>query len=194
MMRIVLIALLLLPSVASGQGLLDWMGQPAKVATATGAMDNSDLYSLRPDGKYAYIVAVSSEKSFGAWSNRAEVESKGWGVVRIEPKVERATSFVIVGDRITALRNLPTNADLIRVVEKLNAKPAIEITMFTRSPCKYCDAWMETEYPKAIAAGAIVKVLPEPNNTQDVPHFRVCRADGYCREITGFTTFESMIR
>lgn len=202
MIRAMLIAVAMLnPSVAVAQGLFDWMGKkPAKSATVdaagVGAMQ-LELLALRPQGKHAYIVAVCSESDLASWSNRAEVESKGWGVSRMEPRIDRATSFVVIGDRVTALRNLPTNEDLNKIVQKIPkfkslSKPAMEITMFTRPPCPWCDKWMAEEAPKAIAAGAIVLPPVTASSTRSVPYFQVCGADGYCREYSGFTTFESM--
>lgn len=199
MIRLALLVLLLFPSVSFGQGLFDWMGtEPAKAAAVDPVVDNSDLYALRPAGRHAYIVAVCSDATFALWPMRGELESKGWGVVRLEPKIKRSTSFVVIGDRITAFRNLPSNADLHRVVAQI-ARPsltskAMEITMFTRSPCSWCDRWFAEERPKAIAAGAIVKVLPATDNSKPVPYFQVCGADGYCRNFSGFTTFEGMLR
>lgn len=199
MIRLLALTLLLLPSVASAQGLFDWMGEPVRVvqqSTADVAADlKAELEALRPKGYAFYIVAVCTEAELAAWPNRDELRAKNWGVVRKEPKTGRATSFVVTGDRVTALRNLATNADLNRIVAKLVPREAIsqpKITMFTRRPCVWCDRWEATERPKAEAAGYLVEVMQEPDNSKLVPRFQVCGVDGYCREFSGFTTFEGM--
>lgn len=192
---------LLLPSVASAQWLFDWMGEPAKVVQQSSVDVTADLKTeleaLRPKGYAFYIVAVCTEAELAAWPNRDELRAKNWGVVRKEPKTRRATSFVVTRDRVTALQNLATNADLNRIVAKLAPREASSqptITMFTRKPCVWCDRWEATERRKAEAAGYLVEVVAEPDNSKLVPRFQVCGADGYCRDFSGFTTFESMLR
>jgi hypothetical protein len=205
MIRIALIVLLLSQS-ASAQGMLDWLGSTPAAATSSAAVDavasmRSEVLSKQPAGKTAYIVAVCSAEQFDAWLKRIDVVAKGWGVVRMDPKVDRPTSFVVVDGSITSLMNLPTGRDLNRVLmnlasvrdEKLAAAAKqIEITIFKRANCGWCDAWMRDEAPKARAAGAIVLEATELDNSIPVPHFVVCGADKKCRMFSGFTLFEVM--
>jgi hypothetical protein len=205
MIRVMLIAVAVLrPSVAFAQGMFDWMGRNPVRSAMVDAVDSmqAELLALRPQGKHAYIVAVCSESDLASWSNRAEVESKGWGVARMEPRIDLATSFVVIGDRMTALRSLPTNADLHQIVAKIVPKIAsvraskfsnrLKITMISRENCSWCDKWKSTEYPKAIAAGVSVEFATSGSGV--VPRFEVCGADGQCRLFTGFTSFETMER
>jgi hypothetical protein len=205
MIRIALIVLLLSQS-ASAQGMLDWLGSTPAAATSSAAVDavasmRSEVLSKQPAGKTAYIVAVCSADQFDAWLKRIDVVAKGWGVVRMDPKVDRPTSFVVIDGSITSLMNLPTGRDLNRVLMNLAsvrdekraaAATKIEITIFKRANCGWCDAWMRDEAPKARAAGAIVLEATELDNSIPVPHFVVCGADKKCRMFSGFTLFEVM--
>lgn len=202
MIRVALIVLLLSQS-ASAQGLFDWLGstpQPAAAASSAAvdavAAMRSEVLAKRPDGKSAYIVAVCSQSQFDAWLRSIDVVAKGWGVVRVDPKVDRPTSYVVINDAVTSLMNLPTSRDLHRVLGTKARDPQLttpmEITIFKRPKCGHCDVWMRDEAPKARAAGAIVLEATELDNSIPVPHFTVRGADGKRRFFSGFTLFEVM--
>lgn len=203
MIRIALIVLLLSQS-ASAQGMFDWLGSTPAAAASSAAVDDvasmrSEVLSKQPAGKTAYIVAVCSADQFDAWLNRIDVVAKGWGVVRMDPKVDRPTSFVVIDGSITSLMNLPTGRDLNRVLmnsaqarDASRAQAAIEITIFKRPGCSHCTVWMRDEAPKARAAGAIVLEAEELDNSKPVPHFIVRGADNNSRMFSGFTPFEVM--
>lgn len=206
MIRITLIVLLLSQS-ASAQSMLDWLGSTPAASASSAAVDavaamRSEVLAKQPAGKNAYIVAVCSADQFDAWLKRIDVVQKGWGVVRMDPKVDRPTAFVVIDGSVTSLMNLPTSRDLNRVLmneaksrdlqNAAAANAAIEITIFKRANCRWCDVWMRDEAPKARAAGAIVLEATELDNSIPVPHFVVCGADKKCRMFSGFTLFEVM--
>lgn len=199
MIRITLIVLLLSQS-ASAQSMLDWLGSTPAASASSAAVDavaamRSEVLAKQPAGKNAYIVAVCSADQFDVWLRQIDVVQKGWGVVRMDPKVDRPTAFVVIDGAITSLMNLPTGRDLNRIVAKSvprDASSQPKIIMFTRKPCVWCDRWEATERRKAEAAGYLVEVVQEPDNSKLVPRFQVCGADGYCRDFSGFTLFEVM--
>ena len=155
-----------------------------------------DVEPLR-NGKYAFIVVEATDQEFFEWVNRTEIEEKGWSVVR-QPRRVRLASLVVIGKRVFPVRGYVTNSILRDCVAKTitaKTKPmasGLKITMISRANCSWCDKWMQSEYPKAIAAG--VQVEFQTSNTGSVPRFEVCGADGQCRLFTGFTSFEKMER
>lgn len=206
MIRTILIVLLISQS-ASAQSMLDWLGSTPAASASLAAVDavaamRSEVLAKQPVGKSAYIVAVCSADQFDAWLKRIDVVQKGWGVVRMDPKVDRPTAFVVISGSVTSLMNLPTSRDLNRVLmneaksrdlkNAPAANAAMEITIFKRPRCGWCDVWMRDEAPKARAAGAIVFEATEPDNSIPVPHFYVREANGQGRNFSGFTTFEGM--
>jgi len=152
-----------------------------------------------------------TDAQFAAWTDRDSIEAAGWKVVRL-PATSRLVNLVAIGNMHFSHAGHLTKAALQRFVNQVEnrkfkpiknskARYVLKVTMYTsqldelgfpmREKCRFCDEWMDKEYPLAIADGAEVVFVQSLGGK--IPRFDVCNQDGQvCQQFIGFTAWSKM--
>ena len=151
---------------------------------------------------YSTVFVECDDANFAAWNDRAAIEAAGWKVVRL-PVRTGVRNVVAIGKEhfshaghltIDALRRFVNQVEnrKFKPVKNARARFVSQITMFTRSGCRFCDEWRNEEAPKAKADG--VSILESTDLTNSVPWFEVQDSAGTITRYYGKTSFEAMKR
>jgi len=156
---------------------------------------------LRPANAFSYIVVESNNDEFLRWPDRAEIESKGWAIVR-QPSRGKVANIVAIGKTHYSVVGYLTAGKLKQLVDqrkpmerrKVDIKRLVKITMYTRENCPWCDKWKQNDAPQAQADGVIVEYVYTGSGT--VPRFDVCDETSCVKYVgyTGYTTMKAALQ
>ena len=154
------------------------------------------IEALRPANATAFIVVEANDAEFANWPDRAEIESKGWQVVR-QPSRGKVANVVAIGRTHYSVVGYLTSGKLRQLMDqarpklkqKVDARRLVKITMYTRAGCVWCDKWRAEQMPAAVADGVVVEQVIASDGL--VPRFDACTDDS-CVKFVGYTGYTTM--